>query len=515
MKPLQRVACFFLLVALSSCHPTISLPTQQMISSQNGAIPTTLAIPLKTVTPTPVPSLVPVIPQSTENLYIDPQGWYSIRIPSEWQSTARPTAYIGKDGSFETGYLPEMMFMRGEMDVCQWLANITTRNTYSISWPGTHPNSCQLIPLPGIVTGGMLEVIENPSADFAQRFLYIQADTVHFSQIASTLRWLRPVDEKATPAFHAGVLRPEDATFWENTAPLPPGFALTEYKLPPEAQAASPEKKIFGEFIPPEARPTPRAGVIYSPNSSEKVNSIIARYGYELQAQGYLSNLYKGGAPVLKNLYRLPEVYLFPNSGAEQLVFFAYTIKDPEQPYYARDNADIYLIQNETISLWQNGPLNPMSSGERPIWAAGQLLVLGVGDHVNLQVRNNQRNLIFSFETYFGTHIPLERFQAWDNHWTLEVSDFMVQDGEILNAKFGFEEIFNSRQIAGQPFFFFRKGPRVGISYAGQFLPVYYHEVIHGYCCGLALNNPAVFENTIRFFGEREGVWYYVVIEIK
>jgi hypothetical protein len=505
---MQRVGWFFLLIVLCSCNqaalPSATpLPTPRITPSLSGAA--------VGATPTLVPSFAPTAPRPTESLYSDPQGWYSIRIPSEWQNTAGSA----KDGSFETGYLPEMMFMRSEMDVCQWLANITIPNTYSISWPGTHPNSCQLISLPGAASAGVLEVIENPSADFAQRFLYIKADAAHFNQIASTLRWLRPVDEKAKPAFHTGTLRLEDTSFWKNTAPLPPGFTVTEYKLPPEAQTASPEKKIFGEYIPPEARPTQRPVVIYPANSLEKVNGIIAHYGYELQAEGYLYHLYQGGAPRLKNLYRLPEVYRFPTTGAEQLVFFAYTTRDPEQPYYARDNADIYLIQNETISLWQNGPLNPMGSGDKPIWAAGQLLVLGVGDHVNLQVRNSQHNLVFSFETYFGTHIPIERFQAWDKHWTLEVSDFVVQDGEILNAKFGFEEIFDSHQIAGQPFFFFRKGPRVGISYAGQFLAVYYHEVMHGYCCGLALNNPMIIENTIRFLGEREGVWYYVVIEIK
>jgi hypothetical protein len=155
-----------------------------------------------------------------------------------------------------------------------------------------------------------------------------------------------------------------------------------------------------------------------------------------------------------------------------------------------------------------------MLDSGRSIWVAGDLLMLGLGDHTDVQLRNGRHDLVFSFATYFGAQLPIKRFLAWNDHWILAVSDFVIQDGEILNAKFEFEEVFDWYAIDDKPFYFFRKGPRVGFSYDGQFFPDYYHEIVHGYCCSLALNNPRMIENTVRFFAKRDGLWYYVVVDI-
>lgn len=95
------------------------------------------------------------------------------------------------------------------------------------------------------------------------------------------------------------------------------------------------------------------------------------------------------------------------------------------------------------------------------------------------------------------------------------MSNFVVQDGNILNEKYNFEEVFDWFLIKENPFSFFRKGTRVGFSYDGQFFSTYYHEVIHGYCCGLMLNNPSLKDDVLRFFGKRDGIWYCVVLEFR
>jgi hypothetical protein len=535
MKQIKLLACFLVLGLMSSCGqaftpaatawPASPATPPQVDAAQGSRVsPTALQSstpviqPFTTATLTRAPSYLPPATQPDEHLYLDPGGWYALSIPAGWGQADGSGPYLGPDGFFETGYLPEMRFVPRVLDVCQWLANITTKDRYAVSWLGTHKPGCQLISLPGADPATVLEVIENPSADFAQRFLYLKADAAHFGRFANAFTWLHPVDESAKPAFHTAGLRPEDSAFWENATPLPPTITVTEYELPPEAQQEDPGSTIFLEFIPPEARPTPRPpGVTHTSTTRESLNQTLSRYGYELRdgAQGGLYNLYKHGTLALENIYRLPDVYLFPTSGGEELVFTAFAVKDPNQPFYAQDNGASYLIRNETISLWEEGPVNPMYAGGRPILADGKLLILGLGDRTNVQVRDDRHNLVFSFETYFGTHIPIEYFQAWEQHWILEVSDFVVQDGEILNAQFGFEEVFDWHLIDGHPFYFFRKGPRVGISYNNQFFSAYYHEIIHGYCCGLALNNPMGYEHTVRFFGKRDGLWYYVVVEIK
>jgi len=532
-RNIQITIWLFLLVLLSSCGqtttPTIltgltSTPTGSPIPEsaltptisplQQTTTPT--AYPILTNTLTPVPSFIPVATKFNEQVYLDPEGWYSVNIPVDWQAEDSPNSLGGEDGFFQTGFLPGMMFMRSPLDVCQWLANIETKDTYYVSWISTS-RGCRLTSIPGVTPAAVLEIIENTSADYPQRFLYLKADPEHFDPIAASFAWLRPVDEGAEPAFHTASLRPEDITFWENTAPLPAGFSVTEYELAEEVQNESPAAIIFLEFIPQEARLEPRkSSGTYTPKSQESVNEAIMPFGYDLRPgdETYLYHLYKDGTLALKNIHRLPDVYLFSTSAGEKLVFLAQIIKDPTQFFYASDNTDSYLVQNDTISLWENGPGNPMLTSGRSVWAAGDLLMLGLGDHTDLQLRNSNHDLVFSFATYFGAQIPIKRFLSWNDHWILAVSDFVIQDGEILNAKFGFEEVFDWNPIDDKPFYFFRKGPRVGISYDGQFLPVYYHEIVHGYCCGLALNNPRMIDNTVRFFGKRDGLWYFVVVEI-
>ena len=59
------------------------------------------------------------------------------------------------------------------------------------------------------------------------------------------------------------------------------------------------------------------------------------------------------------------------------------------------------------------------------------------------------------------------------------------------------------------------KGPRIGFSYDGKILPLEYQEVGHHFCCGFSSNNPYVGEEAAHFFGNRAGVWYYVVVKFK
>jgi len=69
--------------------------------------------------------------------------------------------------------------------------------------------------------------------------------------------------------------------------------------------------------------------------------------------------------------------------------------------------------------------------------------------------------------------------------------------------------------IEEKPLYLFRKGPRIGISYDGKILPLEYQDVARYWCCGFSVNNPAVDSNGAHFFGKRDGVWYYLVVDVK
>ena len=109
----------------------------------------------------------------------------------------------------------------------------------------------------------------------------------------------------------------------------------------------------------------------------------------------------------------------------------------------------------------------------------------------------------------------MDRFQAWNDHWILTAGDFVIQDGEILNQKLGFPEIFEWGVIDNKPLFLFRKGTRLGLSYDGKILLLPYEDIARGLCCGLAVNNPITFDDSMYFFGKRDGIWYYVKVKFR
>ncbi len=211
MKQIPRFPIWLLLLVLfSACNredgailsPTALSPSVATVAfTETPVLQTAVSpspFPASTITPTTTPSA---------HIYTDPEGWYLLDIPAGWQPTDEPNSFAGNDGFFQTGYLPEMMFMSNVMNVCQWLANIDTQNSYEVSWLTTiHGNGCQLKSLPHITPAVVIEIVENPSADFQHRFLYIKANTEQLNHITNTFTWLRPVDIEAESAFHTASL---------------------------------------------------------------------------------------------------------------------------------------------------------------------------------------------------------------------------------------------------------------------------------------------------------------------
>ena len=129
-RTLHYIAWLILAMILSAC---VQIPVQETLSAQ----PSATQFPTSTSTPIPQPSVTPTIQPTAlpmdEPLFRDSQGWYSLKIPQGWKPTGRPGAFSGADGFFETGYLPNQMFVPNSLDVCQWLANIETKRTYWVS----------------------------------------------------------------------------------------------------------------------------------------------------------------------------------------------------------------------------------------------------------------------------------------------------------------------------------------------------------------------------------------------
>ncbi len=106
---------------------------------------------------------------------------------------------------------------------------------------------------------------------------------------------------------------------------------------------------------------------------------------------------------------------------------------------------------------------------------------------------------------------PVKALWAWEWHWVLESEGQVIIDGTILNQQLGFDEIFGWRLIAGQPFFFFKRGGQIGLYYGGQIVEPYrYDEVVHYQCCEPSMFNVSGNETMVWFYALRDGVWNYV-----
>ena len=485
-------------------------------SSQASATPTAAGA---TNTPSPVGTIAfPAATQPGEQVYRDPAGLYAFNFPADWEpDRENPNIWRGEDGFVETAYLPEMAFISSPLDICHYWANITEPLTYSISWMGAY-HGCELTSLPGIDPPVGVWIVESAGHDWAKRYLYVKADPEHLGRIISSFLWMMPRPEKPIWYYADAELRPQDVEFWERAVPVSDGVNIQEFKLPPEAQNADPRQTIFLEFIPPEALPTQSVRTPRPTQDPKLFDGVYEHFGYEFrptEIDGF-SDLYQYGELLLENVYSLymgkPEPFFLQTEAGEIISQILLVVKDPEISYYQIGNSNRYLLHNDNLVLWAEGPPSPMQSGYRPVYDGQEVIRLDVGDHIQLWVRDSLGQTLSTFVTTFGSRLPINGFRGGDGYWALEVTDFTVLNGEILNEILGLEEVYDWHIRADKPFFFFRKGPRTGISYDGEYPSNYYHEILHGMCCGLALNNPRVFDDSIRFFGRRDGVWYYVVL---
>ncbi len=507
-----RILITFLAVTLAACAP-VAAPAQ----NETPVPVATFTPPSPTTTllaPDPTAINAPVAPNFNQQVYLDPDGWFSVNLPITWKPES-VNIYSGENGFFEASYLPKMMFMQQPVNVCQWLANVDSKSTYFVTlnfdtrsepWNNL-PDTCTLTTLPGIVPATIQIVIENPQADYEHRFLTIKSDAGHFLGITGTFLWLRPVGSSQEPVLQLPPIRPEDASFWKEAASLSPRFSIQEYVLPPEAQNLSPFRETFS--IPADApwvksQTENNAG---GDNTEIPVNERLKPYGYELiiDPTGKMpAQLYKDG-----NL-----LFTFPFVHVSQ-VFGVYTIPSVTKPIVAFvvrsvENQQFmgYLVQNNSVIEW-DGFNDPRFA---PVSYKGELLWVRAAENSYIQVQTSQRDIIFPFATHYETHLPVNRFRSWNDHWVLEIDGFfdgfLVEDGEIINEKFGFEEAFGWQLVKDKPFYFFRKGSRVGVSYDGNFMSLDYDEIAHG-----LFNDHIGDGNRVPFFGKRDGTWFYVILE--
>jgi hypothetical protein len=329
------------------------------------------------------------------------------------------------------------------------------------------------------------------------------------SYIKHTVSWLKTAPETNGEPM---LLSTEEA-FWENPETLLNSASITEYVLPPDAQVG-PMMEMLMKFVPEQAQPDWEA--IQKEHAALPkeltVEEQLEALGYALKVvetqPNYRQQLLRDGRLLFDYVFNVPKVYKFSTDSGPIHAFVVNTVETGYNGYFGS-----FLVVNDAIHLWDYSPSD--TANLAPILYHGELLWAKGVQNAGVEIRRSNREVLFTFRTYFGTHLEVDSFQAWNDHWTLTAGDFVVQDGEILNQKLGLQEIFAWRVIEDKPVYLFRKGARLGLSYDGKVLLLPYQEIPRGLCCGFTVNNPIALNDSMYFFGKRDGVWYYVVVKFR
>jgi hypothetical protein len=193
-------------------------------------------------------------------------------------------------------------------------------------------------------------------------------------------------------------------------------------------------------------------------------------------------------------------------------------------PSIAADGSDFAMVIESVTGptvLLRAGSMEEWGSmvhaGARPVYVGADLVSVVMLIDSQRQFTGSQRfavmrndEVLHRFEAEFMVDNPIKGLWWWDGHWVLEVAGEVIVDGGSLNQELGYEEIFGWRLLGGEPFYFFKKGGEIGLSYAGEVLPVRYDEVVHYECCEPAAFNLQGNDSMVWFHALRDGTWYYV-----
>ncbi len=111
---------------------------------------------------------------------------------------------------------------------------------------------------------------------------------------------------------------------------------------------------------------------------------------------------------------------------------------------------------------------------------------------------------------------PVHGFWSWKGHWLLEMDSVVVEDGELLNNRLKYAEIFEWHLVKDEPFYFYYKDSIYGISYAGEELPLHYDDIIHGQlCCERGVYSIISTSSGAWFYARKGDIWYMVQAQLK
>ncbi len=135
-------------------------------------------------------------------------------------------------------------------------------------------------------------------------------------------------------------------------------------------------------------------------------------------------------------------------------------------------------------------------------------------NHVALEVIEINGKTAAEIEDPGGVDSPLKAAYWHGEVPVVEFAGKVLVNGKDEAASKGYDHVFYYRYIADEPFFFFTKGNRYGIHFAGHEQPVYYDAISHSLCCEASRFNIERSDRLVSFFARRGSEWYSVVASV-
>lgn len=312
-----------------------------------------------------------------------------------------------------------------------------------------------------------------------------------------------------TATIVAPTLSADEAAFWANAIPLSEDISVTEYDFPSGTDPSY--QSGLSWYIPADAW--------WPVSTSDVLPTIqllrIQDLGYEwkvVEPKKQCNQEFPKGRNSCKyQLYKDKKLLLETQWIADVSTVYHFSTKaGPIHAFVVTVGVkrDSFLIQNGAVIPWG---WEDYEFAISPILYQDELLWARLRPDGRIEVQKSNGDILFNFKHKSDAFI----FKEWNGHWVLETGDVVVIDGEELNQQLGFQQIFRWNLTKTKPTFFFQRGSKFGISHDGQILPLQYDDIARGFCCEAVENNPYIGNDFARFFGKRNGVWYYVVVRFK
>lgn len=449
----------------------------------------------------------------------------SLHHPLDWQVDGKQSAH-GPDGFLQVESRPYSRSLYDQMShlcvqeandpasgaryggspfIDDWQAWDTKENTWLGYGCIVHPKLPQ---------AGLESVLFARDPARPDDLLVLQADSLHFDRILSSLRFLQVSPEPASSGYydspHCHEIPSAPAVSIQQAA----GLSVTEYAIANET--CHPIKHFDGFRARVNALGI-NMNTLWKENqmkSMQAANQKLAPFGLRLEerqtGEPWVSFDLKNGDEILfTNLVRLGEVSTRP--GEIDFIFWAHA----EDKNSSQFPILIYKNGIDTFSVWEEG-FNSAWAGNRLIsFKYSDTEVFPVGAPASIEIFSNGQPLqSLAIPLMGAAGSPVRGLWNWDGQWVMEIRSTLFVDGQIKNRDWGYDEIFDWNLVNGKPFFAARRAADFTLVYDGEELPITYDDIAHGdVCCEAGLYDFQPFVDGAIFYARRDGIWFLVRVQ--